>query len=89
MPFFIAGTLRRRVPTRARHGYRPLLPGSQYVALFYHWYFCANSLKNLEHNILGCCGIAPIKANVIGMVESSAAKHRKWIETFRALPHFF
>jgi putative NADPH-quinone reductase len=38
--------------------------------LFYRWYFRAHSLKSLERNILGLCGLHPVRACVIGMVES-------------------
>lgn len=55
-------------------------------ATIYRWYFRAHSLKNLERNILGLCGIKPIKANLIGMVEDeNDAKHKKWLEKMHAL----
>lgn len=55
-------------------------------AMIYRWYFRAHSLKNLERNILGLCGIKPIKVNLIGMVETeSASKHKNWLEKMHAL----
>jgi putative NADPH-quinone reductase len=54
-------------------------------ALFYRWYFRAHSLKNLQRNILGSSGIAPIRSSVIGIVEGSAAKRRQWMDTMHAL----
>jgi putative NADPH-quinone reductase len=39
-------------------------------ALVYRWYFRAHSLKSLERNILGFCGIGPIRETLIGMVEA-------------------
>lgn len=55
-------------------------------ALVYRWYFRAHSLKNLERNILGFCGIAPIRASIIGMVErSDARKRERWVSRMRAL----
>ena len=53
-------------------------------ALFYRWYFGAHSLKCLERNILGFCGIGPVKENLIGLVESEDARRReKWLERMR------
>lgn len=43
-------------------------------ALVYRWYFRAHSLKSLERNILAFCGIAPVRATLIGMVEGE--QHR-------------
>lgn len=45
-------------------------------AFAYRWLFRAHSLKNLERNILKFCGIAPVRATMIGMVEGSA-RHRE------------
>jgi len=53
-------------------------------AFFYRWYFRAHSLKSLERNILGFCGIAPIRESLIGMVESTdPAKRERWLEKMR------
>lgn len=55
-------------------------------ALIYRWYFRAHSLKSLERNILGFCGIGPIKESLIGMVEAPNGKKReKWLAKMRAL----
>ncbi len=55
-------------------------------ALLYRWYFRAHSLKSLERNILGFVGIAPIRATVIGMVESPDTSRRdKWLVKLREL----
>jgi len=55
-------------------------------ALVYRWYFRAHSLKSLERNILGFCGIAPIRECVIGMVEAGdGARREKWLRRMRAL----
>lgn len=48
--------------------------------LFYRWYFRAHGLKSLERNILGFCGLRPVRACVIGMVESmSQARRGNWL----------
>ena len=53
-------------------------------AMFYRWYFGAHSLKCLERNILGFCGIGPIKESLIGMVETEDVRRReKWLERMR------
>lgn len=55
-------------------------------ALLYRWYFGAHSLKSLERNILGFCGIGPIRENLVGMVENrNGAKREKWLVNMRAL----
>jgi putative NADPH-quinone reductase len=49
-------------------------------ALFYRWYFRAHSLKALKRNVLGACGIAPVRASVIGPVEAlSQAARGNWL----------
>jgi putative NADPH-quinone reductase len=45
-------------------------------AFFYRWYFRAHSLKSLERNILAFCGIHPIRATLVGMVEDMDGKKR-------------
>jgi putative NADPH-quinone reductase len=55
-------------------------------AFFYRWYFRAHSLKSLERNILGFCGIGPIKESLIGMVEAENGDAReKWLRKMRIL----
>lgn len=55
-------------------------------AVAYRWYFRAHSLKALERNVLGLCGIGPNRATLIGMVEAMGpAKREKWLETLRRL----
>ena len=55
-------------------------------AFVYRWYFGAHSLKRLERNILGFCGIGPIKESLIGMVEAKdGGKREKWLEKIQAL----
>ncbi|MGE5241288.1 MAG: NAD(P)H-dependent oxidoreductase [Bacteroidota bacterium] len=54
-------------------------------ALLFRWYFGAHSLKSLRRNILAFSGIGPIRTSLIGMVEGSDARRRKWLETMRAL----
>lgn len=54
--------------------------------LFYRWYFRAHSLKSLERNILGFCGLRPVRACVIGMVESmSQAGRGNWLARVQKL----
>lgn len=53
--------------------------------LVYRWYFGAHSLKSLERNVLGFCGIGPIKESLVGMIEAKdGAKREKWLEKMRA-----
>ena len=43
---------------------------------FYRWFYRAHSLKSFERNILHFCGIRPVRATVIGAVESKPARER-------------
>jgi len=55
-------------------------------ALFYRWYYRAHSVKNLQRNILGYCGVAPVRTTLVGMVEGiSAAKRSSWLDKLEAL----
>ena len=50
-------------------------------ALVYRWYFLAHSLKSLERNILGFCGIKTTQETLIGRVESIDDNDRKqWLD---------
>ncbi len=56
------------------------------AAFLYRSYFRGHSLKSLERNILGFCGIGPVTENLIGLVESkNGAKREKWLTKMRAL----
>jgi putative NADPH-quinone reductase len=49
-------------------------------AFIYRWYYFAHSLKSLERNILGFCGIGPTKDTLVGMVDTiDQAKRKKWL----------
>lgn len=53
-------------------------------ALVYRWYFGAHSLKSLERNVLGFCGIGPISESLIGMIEAKDGTRReKWLAKMR------
>lgn len=52
--------------------------------LFYRVYFRAHSLKSLRRNVLGFCGMRPVRTSVIGLVEGSAAHRRRWLERIAA-----
>lgn len=55
-------------------------------ALFYRWVYRAHSLKSLERNILAFCGIDPVRATLVGMVEGmSARKREQWLEKVERL----
>jgi putative NADPH-quinone reductase len=55
-------------------------------AAAYRWYFGAHSLKSLRRNVLSFVGIKPVRATLIGSVESTKAKTRdRWLAKLRAL----
>jgi putative NADPH-quinone reductase len=45
-------------------------------SFFYKWFYRAHSLKSFERNILHFCGIRPVWATVIGMVEDREAREK-------------
>ncbi len=54
--------------------------------LFYRWYYRAHSLKSLERNMLGFCGVYPVRASIIGMVESKDPRGRGiWLSKIQRL----
>jgi putative NADPH-quinone reductase len=54
-------------------------------AFVYRWFFGAHGLKSLKRNILGFCGIRPIRDSLIGMVEGRPARREKWLTRMRQL----
>jgi len=53
-------------------------------AFVYRWFFRAHSLKSLQRNILGFCGIAPIKVSLVGQVDDpDPAGRRRWLAKMR------
>lgn len=55
-------------------------------SLFYRVVYRAHSLKSLEHNILSFCGIRPVRATLVGMVEGmSAARRQAWLQKMQRL----
>lgn len=54
-------------------------------AFFYRWYYRAHSMKSLERNILAFCGIGPVRASTVGMVEGmSDAARERWLKRMSA-----
>lgn len=50
-------------------------------ALAYRFFFGAHSLRSLERNILGFCGIGPLRTSTIGLVDSPNPKSReRWLK---------
>jgi putative NADPH-quinone reductase len=45
-------------------------------SFFYRWFYRAHSLKSFERNILHFCGIRPVRATVVGLVESRATRDK-------------
>lgn len=55
-------------------------------ALIYRWYYCAHGFKSLKRNILGFCGVAPIKESLIGSIEApDDGQRKKWLNEMAAL----
>jgi len=52
----------------------------------YRWYFRAHSLKTLKRNILASCGLKPVRASVVGAVETmSQASRGNWLSKVQKL----
>lgn len=54
-------------------------------AFFYRVYYRAHSLKSLKRNILGFCGISPVRTTVIGMVEGRKDAREAWLTRLAVL----
>lgn len=55
-------------------------------AFIYRWYFGAHGLKTLKRNLLGFCGIRPMKESLIGKVEEmTEAQRAGWLDEMRGL----
>lgn len=55
-------------------------------ASLYRWYFRAHGLKALKRSILGFVGVAPVRATLIGGVETMDPRRRaQWIERLHDL----
>ncbi|HET6377682.1 MAG TPA: NAD(P)H-dependent oxidoreductase [Methylocella sp.] len=54
-------------------------------AFIYRWYYYAHGLKSLKRNILGFCGVAPIRESLIGSIEApDDALRKKWLAKMTA-----
>jgi putative NADPH-quinone reductase len=52
----------------------------------YRWFYRAHSLKSLQRNILQFCGFAPVRASVIGSVESpDPSARQRWLQKLAKL----
>lgn len=55
-------------------------------AIVYRWYFRAHSIKSLERNILGLCGISPVHETLIGLCgDLKPADAAQWMARLRRL----
>jgi putative NADPH-quinone reductase len=55
-------------------------------AWFYRWYFRAHSLKSLKRNILATCGLKPVRACLVGAVETMTQADRGcWLSKVQRL----
>jgi putative NADPH-quinone reductase len=55
-------------------------------ALAYRWFYGAHSLKSLKRNILGFCGVRPVRHNLFGLVEVvSDQKRQGWLDQMQGL----
>ncbi|HEU4685259.1 MAG TPA: NAD(P)H-dependent oxidoreductase [Nitrospira sp.] len=55
-------------------------------AFVYRWVFFAHGLKNLQRNILGFCGVRPIRSTLIGNLEGiSETRRMEWLDEMRGL----
>ena len=54
--------------------------------LIYQWIYFAHSLRSLKRNILGFCGIAPIRSTLIGNIEGMRERQRlRYLDEMRGL----
>ena len=48
-------------------------------AFFYRIFYRSHSVKSLKRNVLGFCGISPVRTTLIGMVEGKPAARAAWL----------
>jgi len=53
-------------------------------AFFYRLYYRGHSVKSLRRNMLGLCGIAPVRTSMVGLV-GVAGSREKWLAQAAAL----
>lgn len=53
-------------------------------AFFYRLYYRGHSVKSLRRNMLGLCGIAPVRTSMVGLV-GVAGSREKWLRQAAAL----
>ncbi len=55
-------------------------------AFVYRWIFFAHSLKSFTRNMLGFCGVGPVKSTIIGSIEGLTERQRDdWLDELRGL----
>ena len=55
-------------------------------AFFYRLFFQAHSVASLRRNVLGFCGIAPVRTTYVGMIEGAKDARRKdWLDEMATL----
>jgi len=55
-------------------------------AFVYRWFFLAHSFKSLKRNTLWFCGIGPVRATLIGNIETMSEEQRMgWLDEMRGL----
>ena len=52
----------------------------------YRWYFRAHGIKSLKRNILGSCGLKPVRTSVVGAVDTMGpARRGNWLSKVQKL----
>jgi putative NADPH-quinone reductase len=77
-----------RLPARGKPGAQLLRGKSARVVItmgmpapLYRWFFGAPGLRTLRRNILGLCGVAPVRASLFGRVDVDGdGRQQRWIE---------
>jgi putative NADPH-quinone reductase len=85
--FAFAATAKGRLPRKLlRDKSARIVVTMGMPAFFYRWYFRAHSLKSLERNVLAFCGIAPVRASIVGLVEGLGdARCARWLKRMQEL----
>lgn len=79
--FAFAATSRKGLPRKLLKGRSArIIVTMGMPAFFYRWFYRAHSLRSFERNILAFCGIAPVRATLVGMVEGMSRQAREaWL----------
>lgn len=85
--FALGATDGKRLPRKLlRHKSARIIVTMGMPAVFYTIFYRAHSLKSFRRNVLAACGLRPVRASLVGMVEGgSPARRAGWLKKMEML----